>query len=179
MAPKSAPEPSLHTGYHPQFGHFSLPIPPALESQLILERSFPPSHLLAPPFASHVPSLSPVTPSPMPSSPIEWSPSPPPTPGQPPNEPAPDPSVLANTSTSTSTSGSQRSRGQARRGVANIRGISRRGRGGANVGNENPTSHRDARNQPANEESAEPTLQNKKGRNRGMNAQEKLVLIRE
>lgn len=70
MASEFAPDPSLHTGYHPHFGHYSLPVPPAPDSQLIPERAFPPSHLSAAPFASHVPSPTPITPSPMPSSPI-------------------------------------------------------------------------------------------------------------
>lgn len=111
----------------------------------------------------------------MPSSPIEWSPSPPPPPRQAPNEPAIGPRVMGNTSATTSTRGSQRSRGQARKGRT-TRGISRRGRGGANVGDvESPAA--DSRSQ--SDEESELAGRTKKGRNRGMNPQEKLVLIRE
>lgn len=111
----------------------------------------------------------------MPSSPIEWSPSPPLPPRQVPNEPAIGPEVIGNTSATTSTRGSQRSRGQARRGRA-TRGVSRRERGGANVRDVESLAT-DGRNQP--DEEFELAGRTKKGRNRGMNPQKKLVLIRE
>lgn len=159
---------SLNTGYYPHFGHYPPPapqFPSAPVSQLIPGRAFPPSHLLTALFPSHVPPSPLITPSPVPSSLIEWSLSPPPLSCQPPNVPA--------TSATPSTRGSQRGRDQARRGRA-TRGVIKRGRSKANVGNAESFAA-DSRSQADKE--SELGARTKKGQNRGMNPQEKLVLI--
>lgn len=80
---------------------------------------------------------------------------------------------MGNTSATTSTRSIQRSGGQVRKGRT-TRGISWRGRGRANKGNiKNPVA--DGKSQP-NEES-KLAEQNKKGQNRDMNPQKRLVFI--
>lgn len=197
-----APEAPSHRGYHPNFGNYTLPIPPTPESQLMPGKTYLPTANLSlssfdPQISTHhtlhpVDPSAHISPSPAPSSPINWSPSPPLAPRQLPSAPittpllpsppsirvpAPFENTGPNSSATAETlSGNLGNRGQIRRGRATSRGHTR-GRGGRNnARNGTPTSNADDTPQPQEEYE---TTRNKKGHNRGMNAQEKLVLIRE